>query len=104
MNLQSKFGHCMTTQTLNIALCKQDGIMDRQTDGRTDEQTDKQTDKPNTRCPQQTFKAEGIKMLFHTELETDIERAHRGHYFTMTLTCDPIKYIGVFLLLHDLDL
>ena len=32
MNLQSKFGYCITTQTLNIALCKRDGITDRQTD------------------------------------------------------------------------
>ena len=34
MNLQSKFGYCMTTQTLNIALCKQDGITDRRKDRR----------------------------------------------------------------------
>ena len=32
MNLQSKFGYCNITQTLNIALCKRDGITDRQTD------------------------------------------------------------------------
>ena len=35
MNLQSKFGYCMTTQTLNIALCLQVernyGRMDGQT-------------------------------------------------------------------------
>ena len=53
MNLQSKFGYCMTTQTLNIALCKRDGFTDKQTDGGTDV--------PNTRCPRQTFQAGGIK-------------------------------------------
>ena len=30
MNLLSKFGYCIITQTLNIALCKLDGITDRQ--------------------------------------------------------------------------
>ena len=35
MKLQSKFGNCIITQTLNIALCKRDGIMDKQADGRT---------------------------------------------------------------------
>ena len=41
MNLQSKVGYYIITQTLNIALyiCKQDGITDRQTDGQTDGQT-----------------------------------------------------------------
>ena len=45
MNLQSKFGYCIITKTLNIALCKRDGI----TDGRTDRRTDK-TDNLITRC------------------------------------------------------
>ena len=36
MNLQSKFGNCMTTKTLDIALCKRDGITDKRTDRRTD--------------------------------------------------------------------
>ena len=36
MNLQSKFGYCIITENLNIALCKRDGI----TDGQTDKQTD----------------------------------------------------------------
>ena len=31
MNLQSKFGYFNITQTLNIALCKRDGIGDRRT-------------------------------------------------------------------------
>ena len=39
MNLQFKFGYCIITQTLNIALCLQAGRnygrMDRQTDGRS---------------------------------------------------------------------
>ena len=62
MDLQSKFGYCITTQTLNIALClKWDGITDRQTDGRTDRQT-RRTDDPITRCPRRTFQAGGIKM------------------------------------------
>ena len=37
MNLQSKFGYCMTNQTLNNSLHfvnKRDGITDRWTDGR----------------------------------------------------------------------
>ena len=41
----------------NIALCKWDGITDRQTHKRTD----RQTDDPITRCPRQTFQAGGIK-------------------------------------------
>ena len=55
MNLQSKFGYCMTTQTLNIALCKWDGIMDKQMDKRMDGQTDKGIDDPIPRCPRQKF-------------------------------------------------
>ena len=43
MNLQSKFGYFIISQTLNIALCQWDGITDRQ--------TDRQTDDPITRCP-----------------------------------------------------
>ena len=43
MNLQSKFGYCIITQTLNIALCKRDGITDRQPDGQTDKQMDGRT-------------------------------------------------------------
>ena len=50
MNLQSKFGYCIITQTLNIALCQQEGITDRWTNGRTDGQTGD----PITRCPQRT--------------------------------------------------
>ena len=41
MNLQYKFGYCIVIQTLNITLCKRDGI--------TDGWTDKQTDDPITR-------------------------------------------------------
>ena len=33
MNLQSKFGYCMTTQTLNITLCKSERNY-RQMEGR----------------------------------------------------------------------
>ena len=54
MNLQSRFGYCIITQTLNIALCKRDGITDRQ--------TDRQTEDPITRCPRRTF---------HTDTQTD---------------------------------
>ena len=46
--MKSKLGYCIITQTLNIALCKWDKIMDRQTDD------------PITRCPQGTFHAGGI--------------------------------------------
>ena len=45
--------HSIITQTLNTALCKQDGITDRQ----TNRQTDGQTDDPITRCPRRTFQA-----------------------------------------------
>ena len=53
MNLQSKFGNCIITQTLNSALCLLAGQNYGQTDGRTDH--------PITRCPQRTFQAGGIK-------------------------------------------
>ena len=54
MNLQSKFGYSIVAQTLciNIALCKRDGITERQTDGRTD----KRTDDPITICPGGPFR------------------------------------------------
>ena len=61
MNLQSKFGYCIITQTLNIALCKRDGITDRQTDKRTG----RRKDSPITRCPRRTFQAAGIKKWEH---------------------------------------
>ena len=51
MYLQSKFGYCIITQALNIALCKQDGITDRRTDGQSD-----------YLIPQQTFQDGGIKI------------------------------------------
>ena len=54
MNLRSKFCYSIITQTLNIALCKRDGITDRQTNGRTDD--------PITRCPRRTFQAGSIKI------------------------------------------
>ena len=38
MNLQSKFGYCITTLTLNIALCKRGGITDRRTEKRMNRQ------------------------------------------------------------------
>ena len=53
MNLQSKFGYCITTQTLNIALCLKAWQNCGQTNG--------QTDNPITRCPRRTFQAGGIK-------------------------------------------
>ena len=59
MNLQSNFGYCMTTQTLNIHfICKQDGITDKQTDGQTNHNI--------TRG--QTFKARGIKIMVRGEI------------------------------------
>ena len=54
MNLQSKFGNCITIQTLDIALNMLGG---RFTNGQTDTWTDKQTDDPITRCPKWTFQA-----------------------------------------------
>ena len=39
-DLQSKFGYCITTQTLNITLCLKVGQNYGQTDGQTDRQTD----------------------------------------------------------------
>ena len=44
MNLQSKFGYCMTTQTLNIALCT--GQNYAQTDGQTEKRTIQTLDAP----------------------------------------------------------
>ena len=64
MNLQSQFGHCIITETLNISLCKRDRITDIQTDG--------QTDNPITRCPQRTFQAGGIK-IGKTQIETMLD-------------------------------
>ena len=46
MNLQSTFGYFIITQTLNIALCKRDGITDRQTGRRTDRRTIRLLDAP----------------------------------------------------------
>ena len=44
MNIQSKFGNCIITQTLKIALClsagRNYGSTDRQTDGQTNGRTD----------------------------------------------------------------
>ena len=54
MNSQSKFGYCIITQTLNIALYLKAG--------RNYGRTDKRTDDPITRCPQRTFHAGGIKI------------------------------------------
>ena len=56
MKLQSHFGYCIITQTLNIALCKRDGIKDKQADGRTDD--------PITRCLQRISQAWGIKIMY----------------------------------------
>ena len=44
MNLQSKFGYFIITQTLNIELCKLDRITDKRTDKQTDKRMDGQTD------------------------------------------------------------
>ena len=62
MNLQSKFGYCITTQTLIIALFIEARRNYRQMDKQTDGHTDGRTDDPITRCPRQTFQAEGIKI------------------------------------------
>ena len=62
MNLQSKFGYCIITQTLIIALCLKAGRNYGRTDRQTDGQTDKRTDDPITRCPRRTFQAGGIKI------------------------------------------
>ena len=72
MNLQSKFGYCMTTQTLNNALCLLAGRNYGQTNGRTDRQTDGRTDDPNTRCPRRTFQAGGIKKSTKRAIKTHI--------------------------------
>ena len=55
MNLQSKFGYFIISHTLNIALCKWDGIMDKQTDKRTDRQMFRLT----LDAPRRTFQAGG---------------------------------------------
>ena len=94
MNLQSKFGYCKTTQTLNIALfsvplghreineswnlesClyKAGRILrtDGRADGRTNRQTDGRTDDPNTKCPRRTFQAGGIKMFWFFQRKWNI--------------------------------
>ena len=73
MNLQSKFGYCMTTETLlhfvSGTELRTDRQTDRRMDGRTDRQTDRRTDDRITRCPRRTFQAGGIKMTtFSTSL------------------------------------
>ena len=55
MNLQSKFGCCLVTLTLNIALCKRPEL---RTDKQTDGQAGKRTDNPITRCPSGPFRPE----------------------------------------------
>ena len=59
MNLVSKFVYCIINhwQTLNIALCKRDGITERQTYGQTNGLTDGQT---ITRCSRLTFHYIGV--------------------------------------------
>ena len=60
MNLQSKFGNCITTQFKILHfICKQEGIMDRQ----TDRQTTGRTDGLIFRCPQQTLQEGRIKIV-----------------------------------------
>ena len=85
MNVQSKFGYCMTIQTFNIALCKRDGITNRRTYNRTDD--------PNTRCLRRTFQAGGIKMKrvspliinnLHTEWLGKNCSLYRAHKFSQT--------------------
>ena len=63
MNLQSKFGYFIISQTLINALCLKAGRNYGQTDRQTDKWTDKQTDDPITRCPRRTFQAGGIKII-----------------------------------------
>ena len=55
MNLQYKFGNCITTQTLNIELYMKAGRTDRQTNG--------QTNDPNTTISRQTFQVGGHKKI-----------------------------------------
>ena len=72
MNLQSKFGYCIITQTLIIGLCfyagRNYGQTNRQTDGGTDGRTNWQMDNPITRYPRQTFQAGGIKMMLQLNI------------------------------------
>ena len=46
-----------------------DRQIDRQMDGWMDKQTEERTDEPITRCPQQTFQAGGIKILFIQKIQ-----------------------------------
>ena len=62
MNLQSKFGNCIFTQTLIIGLYLKAGRNYGQTDRQTDGRTNGRTDDPITRCPRRTFQAGGIKI------------------------------------------
>ena len=58
MNFQSKFGYCIITQTLNLALLF---VFELRTDGQTNGRADRRTIQI-TRCPRRTFQAGGIKI------------------------------------------
>ena len=64
MKLQSKVCYYITTQTWNIALCKQDGIMDKQTNGRTDGQMIRLLDAPSMPFRPWAYKVTDIKQMF----------------------------------------
>ena len=78
VELTVKFGYCIITLTLYIALCKRDGITERQTDG----QTDGRTDDPITRCPRWTFQAGGIKNCC---LNNNIHGHHRWEFGSISM-------------------
>ena len=59
MNLQSKFGYYIITQTVIIGRCKRDAITDRRMDKQTDGRTDGRST-VITRCPQRTFQSGGM--------------------------------------------
>ena len=63
MTLQSKFGYCIITQTLNIALFLKAAQNYGRTHRRTDRQTDKLTDDPITRYPPADLSGRGHKTL-----------------------------------------
>ena len=88
MNLQSKFGYCIITQTLNITLCKRDAITDRQTEGHSDD--------PITRCPPRTFQAGDITKKLcppaTTKVQNDLD----------SLTCQAIQIICTVMYISEL--
>ena len=77
MNLQSKFGYCIITQTLNIALYLKVG----RNLGQTDKQTNGRTDDLISRCPRRTFWAVGHKNMSGNRCNGSLCESYRTAIF-----------------------